>query len=78
MSETELANYGVSPEAILATILYAGIGIGIMLLGILLVNKAFNLNIHRELVKEHNVAFGILFGCMSIAVAIIIAGTIAS
>lgn len=78
MDPINLANHGLTTEALLATVVYAALGILIMLLAILLVNKVFDLNIHRELVKEHNTAFGILFGCLSIAIAIIIAGTILS
>lgn len=70
------SNHGLSFEAFTATVLYAVLGITIMLISVVIVNKLFNLDAHRELVKENNVAFGILFGCMSIAVSIIIASTI--
>lgn len=75
---TDLVNstHGLTTEALTATLVYAFLGILIMLIAISIVNKMFNLNMHRELVKEHNTAFGILFGCMSIAIAIIIASTI--
>ncbi len=69
-------NHGLTTEAFVATLLYAFTGIIIMLITMLAVNALFNLNMHRELVKEHNTAFGLLFGCLSIAIAIIIASTI--
>lgn len=78
MNEVTTSTYGLTTEAIVATIVYAFLGIIIMLLTMVVVNKLFNLNMHRELVKEHNTAFGVLIGCMAIAIAIIIGSTIAS
>lgn len=72
----ESSDHGLSGEAFIATIVYAFTGIAVMMIAMVAVNAMFNLNIHRELVKEHNTAFGILFGCISIAIAIIIASTI--
>ncbi len=76
MNEITESTHGLSVEAFVATVLYALLGIFIMLVTVMLVNKMFHLNAHRELVRENNVAFGILFGCMSIAISIIIASTI--
>lgn len=76
MNALNYNTHGLSLEAFFATIAYALLGIFIMLLAISVVNKMFNLNVHRELVKEHNTAFGILFGCLAIAISIIIASTI--
>lgn len=78
MNEVTTSTFGLTTEAIVATIVYAFLGIIIMLLTMVVVNKLFNLNMHRELVKEHNTAFGVLIGCMAIAIAIIIGSTIAS
>ena len=45
---------------------------------IVIVNYLFKLNLHRELVDEHNTAFGIMIAGLAIAIGIIIAGTILS
>lgn len=76
MSDIVYSSHGLTTEALVATLVYSLLGLFIMLIAILMINKLFNLNMHRELVKEHNTAFGLLFGCMSIAIAIIIASTI--
>lgn len=63
---------------VLSTLLYSVIGIVLLLVTILVVNKVFRLNLHHELVEEHNVAFGILLAGVAIAIGIIIAGVIGS
>ncbi|WP_114560020.1 DUF350 domain-containing protein [Desertihabitans aurantiacus] len=63
---------------LLSTLVYSVIGIVLMVLTIVVVNKLFRLQLHRELVKEHNVAFGVMLGGLAVAIAIIIAGTIIS
>jgi uncharacterized membrane protein YjfL (UPF0719 family) len=72
----EAAANGLTMEAFLATLLYSATGIIILILTVLLINAVFRLNLHRELVKEHNTAFGIVIAGMAIAIAIIISGTI--
>ncbi|RCK68593.1 DUF350 domain-containing protein [Desertihabitans brevis] len=63
---------------LLSTVVYSVVGIVLMVLTIVVVNKLFRLQLHRELVKEHNVAFGVMLGGLAVAIAIIIAGTIIS
>ena len=63
---------------LLSTIVYSVLGIVLLLLTIVIVNKLFKLNLHRELVDEHNTAFGILIAGVAVAIGIIIAGTISS
>ncbi|MCC2333764.1 DUF350 domain-containing protein [Cellulomonas wangsupingiae] len=63
---------------LLSTIVYSVLGIVLLLLTIVVVNKLFKLNLHRELVDEHNTAFGILIAGVAVAIGIIIAGTISS
>lgn len=76
-NQIEAVANGLTMEAFLATILYSVTGIALLLLTVLIVNGLFRLNLHRELVKEHNVAFGVVIAGMAIAIAIIISGTIA-
>jgi len=63
---------------LLSTIVYSVLGIVLLLLTIVIVNKLFKLNLHRELVDEHNTAFGILIAGVAVAIGIIIAGVIGS
>lgn len=63
---------------LVSTILYSVLGIVLLLLTIVVVNKVFKLNLHRELVEEHNVAFGVLIAGVAVAIGIIIAGVIGS
>ncbi|MBD7917813.1 MULTISPECIES: DUF350 domain-containing protein [Cellulomonas] len=63
---------------LLSTVLYSVLGIVLLLVTIVVVNKVFRLNLHRELVEEHNVAFGILIAGVAVAIGIIIAGVIGS
>lgn len=65
-------------DDLLSTLLYSVIGIVLLMLTIVVVNKLFRLNLHRELVEEHNVAFGILIAGVAVAIGIIIAGVIGS
>lgn len=71
-----LAITGVSTEGIVSTLVYALIGVVIMLLSILFVNAVFGLELKKELASEHNMAFGILFAGVAIGLSIIIAASI--
>lgn len=64
--------------ALLSTVVYSVLGIVLMVLTIVVVNKLFRLRLHHELVTEHNVAFGIMIAGLAVAIGIIIAGTIIS
>jgi len=65
-------------DAFLSTIVYSVLGIVLLVLTIVVVNYLFKLNLHRELVDEHNTAFGIMIAGLAIAIGVIIAGTILS
>jgi|GEM_PF-3396257 len=69
---------GLSVEAFGATILYSVVGIVLLMISVMLLNGVFKLNIRHELVKDNNIAVGILIGSMAISIAIIISGTISS
>lgn len=63
---------------LLSTIVYSVIGIVLLLITVVVVNKLFRLDLHRELVDEHNMAFGIVIAGLAIAIGLIVAGTISS
>ncbi|QGQ17969.1 DUF350 domain-containing protein [Cellulomonas sp. JZ18] len=65
-------------EELLSTIVYSVIGIVLLLVTVVVVNKLFRLDLHRELVDEHNVAFGVVIAGLAIAIGVIVAGTITS
>ncbi|MFC8190855.1 DUF350 domain-containing protein [Cellulomonas sp. NPDC057328] len=65
-------------DELLSTIVYAVIGIVLLLITVVVVNKLFRLDLHRELVDEHNVAFGVVIAGLAIAIGVIVAGTITS
>lgn len=61
---------------IIATIVYALIGVIIMLLSVMVFDKMFNLDLRKELVEDENLAFGVLLGCLAVGISIIIAASI--
>lgn len=75
---TSLEGQGLTLEALTATIGYSLLGILIMVVALTVINKVFRLNMHKELVDDHNIAFGVSIAGFAIAIAIIIAGTILS
>jgi len=72
------ANSGLTVEAFLATVLYTLLGIGILVFAVFIINKAFGFSVKHELVKDNNVAVGVVIAGIAIAIAIIIAATISS
>lgn len=78
MEIVQTSSNGLTMEAFIATLAYSLAGIVLLLLTIMVVNAMFKLDLHNELVKENNVAFGIVIAGIAIAIAIIIAGTISS
>lgn len=72
------SKHGLTSEAIIATLLYTGMGILIMVVSIVLINALFKLNLRHELKKDHNVAYGVAIAGFAVAISIIIAGTISS
>jgi putative membrane protein len=65
-------------DELLSTIVYSVLGIVLLLITVVVVNKLFRLDLHRELVDEHNVAFGVVIAGLAIAIGLIVAGTISS
>lgn len=78
MNQSTYQSHGLTVEALLATLAYSFAGIIIMIIALMIINRVFQLNLHKELVEDHNTAFGVSIAGFAIAVAIIIAGTISS
>lgn len=60
----------------LGTLFYSFIGILIMFLIVVIINKSFGFSLKKEIIDDENVALWIMIGCFFIAIAIIIAAAI--
>ncbi len=69
---------GLTLEAVSATLLYTVVGIIILTMAVMALNKVFGLQVRKELLKDQNTAVGIVIAGLSVSIAIIIAGTIGS
>ena len=69
---------GLSFEAFLSTILYTTMGIVMLVLAVVIINRVFGMRVRQELVKDNNVAVGVVVAGLAVAIAIIISGTISS
>jgi len=75
MMEDTVVNY-FNPAIIITTIIYAITGVIIMIVCLVVFDKLFKLNLYKELVEDHNTAFGALMGGVAIGIAIIIGASI--
>lgn len=67
---------GLTWESFLATVLYALLGVGMMIGFMVFANIFFKLDLRNELVKDNNTGLGVAIAGIAIAIAIIISGTI--
>ena len=66
----------LSTTVLLATLLYAGIGLVIFVLGFWLWDRLTPVNLWRQICEEKNVALAIFAGSIALSLAIIIAAAI--
>jgi len=71
-----LAHPSFQVSTILATLFYALMGIVIMVISVIVFDKLFKLDLHKELVEDENMAFGILLAGVAIGIALIISASI--
>jgi putative membrane protein len=64
------------PDVIGGTVLYAAIGVAVLWIAFMLIDKLTPYHLWNELVKEKNVALAIVVGAMFIALGMIIAAAI--
>lgn len=69
---------GLAWQPLLSTVVYAVIGVVLLMLFAWVVNVVFKLDLRRELIEDQNPGLGLAFAGTMIAIAIIIAGTIIS
>ena len=65
-------------QSLLSTIVYAVLGVVLLMVFALLVNRIFRLDLRRELIEDQNIGLGLAFAGTAVAIAIIIAATILS
>ena len=65
-------------QSLLSTIVYAVLGVVLLMVFALLVNRIFRLDLRRELIEDQNIGRGVAFAGTALAIAIIIAATILS
>ncbi len=66
----------LSTTVLLATLLYAGIGLGIFVVGFWLWDRLTPVDLWGQICKEKNVALAIFAGSIALSLAIIIAAAI--
>jgi putative membrane protein len=67
---------GLNAGAVLSSIVYALIGVGIFWLCFLIIDKLTPYHLWHEIVEKHNVALGIVVGAMSLGISVIVAAAI--
>lgn len=67
---------GLDPMTLLSTVVYAVLGLALLLLFAWIVNVFFKLDLRRELIEDQNVGLGVALAGIAVALAIIIAATI--
>ncbi|CAA6804220.1 MAG: Unknown protein [uncultured Sulfurovum sp.] len=63
-------------SGLISALIYAGLGIAIFVLVLLLVEVATKYSINRKIAHDGNIALGIVLGSMIIAIAMIISSAI--
>ena len=63
----------LKPGAFFGSLLYALIGVVVLYLSFVIVDKLTPYDLWQEIVEKHNIALAILLGLMGLGVAIIIA-----
>jgi uncharacterized membrane protein YjfL (UPF0719 family) len=68
----------IDPQHVIATVVYAAIGIVIFVVAYKVIEKLLPFSLNKELSEDDNTAVGVLMGSVMIGLAIIIAASIAS
>ena len=65
-------------QSLLSTIVYAVLGVVLLMVFAWIVNSIFRLDLRRELIEDQNIGLGLAFVGTAVAIAIIIAATLLS
>lgn len=63
-------------QNLVAAIVFAGLGIGVLLAALAIIDKLTPYTLWKEIIDEHNTALAVLLGALSLGVSIIIAAAI--
>ena len=66
----------LKPAAFFGSLLYAFIGVVVLLLSFIIIDKITPYNLWEEIVEKQNVALSIVVGAMAIGVSVIIAAAV--
>ena len=66
----------LKPAIVLGTILYAIIGVVVLWLSFLIIDKITPYDLWGEIVEKQNVALGIVVGAMSLGISVIVAAAV--
>ena len=78
LAHSATSTSGLNWQPLAGTLLYAVLGIVLLMVFAWLISTIFRLDLRRELIEDHNTGLGAAFAGTAIAVAIIIAATILS
>ena len=78
MTITHHSSVDLNWQSLLSTVVYAVLGVVLLMVFALLVNRIFRLDLRRELIEDQNIGLGVTFAGTALAIAIIIAATILS
>jgi putative membrane protein len=67
---------GIQLANVVNAMVYAAIGIVILAVAFLVIDKVTPYNLWKEIVQEHNTALAILLGAMSLGICVIIASAV--
>ena len=66
----------VNVQYVLNSIIFSFIGMGVLALGFVVIDKLTPYTLWREIIEEHNVALAIVVASMTLGISIIIASSI--
>ena len=68
--------FGLTLSAIMSSVTYSIVGLCLLLVSVGVVNSLFSLDLRKEILREHNVAAGIVIAGIFVAMAIIVGAAI--
>ena len=78
LAQSTASPSGLDWPSLLSTLLYAALGVVLLMVFAWIINTVFRLDLRRELIEDQNTGLGVAFAGTAIAIAIIIAATILS
>lgn len=66
----------LATQALIATLVYTGIGVGVFLIAFFVIAKAVPFSLRKEIEEDQNVALGLVLGAVILGLAHIIAAVV--